>query len=329
MFEFNTGMKISALNRNYIFNNNIKTKPFNIINSAASDVFVKSPAVVSFSANNKFSQKFYPYKKEITDYVLNSPQVTLQGIEEILTKYSPKTKVVERKSNDPHIAEDCISFAERPITLGIKGFNFIAQEGPKKIHISLPRENTKEKRVRLLGSLIHESTHIFQEESDDRTSTLDKYNKIFRDSKKFQITYHTVASQLYASGFHNLESSLLYTLAQSVNDIMEEPHLINTTPEKLIKDKFKNLTGLYIDTYIRKIINEIINNAEKQFNEIDRKSVLEMFAFRASIEKEAYQNQADSVKEVMGITGFTTMDVKAALYDFICRTANSMNKEIK
>ena len=54
-----------------------------------------------------------------------------------------------------------------------------------------------------------------------------------------------------------------------------------------------------------------------------------MFAFRASIEKEAYQNQANSVKEAMGITGYTSMDVKAALYDFISQTAISMNKEIK
>ena len=230
-------MKISSINSincNYTFNNNIKKKPFNIINSVASDVFVKSPAVVSFSANNKFSQKFYPYKKEITDYVLNSPQVTLQGIEDILTKYSPKTKVVERNSSNPLIAKNCISFAERPIALGIEGNNFIAQEGPKKIHISLPKENTREARLCLLGSLIHESTHIFQEESEDRTSTLDKYNKIFRNSKKFYITYNTVVSQLYSSGFHELESMLLYTLTLAVNDLMEKPRLINTTPEELI-----------------------------------------------------------------------------------------------
>lgn len=312
-------MKISSLYSNYSVNigqkESLKASRFETF-----DDFLRT----SFKGQKNFNQKFTPFKSDIINYILKTPEISLDGISQIVQKYSPTTKFVLMDSKNNELPSHYSAFAEHPIDFFTDGKTITAQDNPQVVHFNMPQDINPNTRIKLLGEIIHETTHVFQEESTDRTSSLKQYNKFFNSAKNYDVAINTLQSQIFTTGFFTIEKILLSALASAYDCDFSEPQAIEDASVKDMNTRFKNSTEDTTEEFISQIINFIIELTQTKHGKLDRKAILEMYALRASKEKEAYKNESDIIKKATGINCPINYDLRVTLYSLLEQTAKKM-----
>jgi hypothetical protein len=154
------------------------------------DIFVKSPNLISFGSG-KFSSKFSELKKDLTEYITNSPEISKEKLQEIIRRYSPTTSVVFFENDESE--SELLGYTNLPLEVTCdEKQNINVKADSQTLFLATPQNLNKESRKAFLDIVLHECTHILQQESDDRVSSVEFYNSYLKSSKDIQASVDTI-----------------------------------------------------------------------------------------------------------------------------------------
>ena len=134
---------------------------------------------VSFEKN--MDELIYPFGYDIIKYTIQTKKPKLKEVEKIVQKYSPDTKVEDMKKhttlgNYKGVAYTDIEFEQIEDERGI-----YLKTLPLKMYLRPPYGNSQVQIGFFLAETIHEMTHVFQQESDDRLSYEELFDRYFKN----------------------------------------------------------------------------------------------------------------------------------------------------
>ncbi len=302
------------------FKNTTKT---NYQYNLGKDIFVKSTNNVSFGSINK--TKYDSFQEDMTSYFMNAEELSPKEIEKLIKKYSPETnfddiKNVPRQSN---VNRASGAYTYEPTQFYIKddGSCQITQL-PKTIYLNFhtPTSNQKEARIILLDRVLHEMTHILQDETGSDTRKEDFFNKKLSTIKSQEAAVANL--QAVNLVFNATESAMMQSFVSCLPTAWSLPKEVNRRMD--IDSLFMKKTKMGTSTHIRNNLSKAINMANIQLGGIDKNFALDFVILKAKNEKEAYQNALDSNKKLLGINSKTDFDLRIEMYQKIIDTAESM-----
>ncbi len=297
----------------------------NIPNTLSSDIFVKSidntqvPSVVCL-------KDIYPkLKEEMTEYIMNTSELSLDKIREITQTHCPGINVDDIKNapNGTNISFATDAYIYEPVCYGNRDGKLSVLELPKTVYINLTNcdyKNDKNQRIVFLGVVLHELTHVLQSVSDDKKS-------LFKFSQDFCIQRKSIDDALptlkaFNPVYNSTELYMLKALSTAVPSIGKLPKEINKRidVDSLFMKKFKMNSYSFAKNLLDASLKRVVANGQN----IDKNAVLEYTIIKSEHEIEAYQNSLDSNKEQLGITSKTDFDLRIEMYDSIIRAAKSL-----
>lgn len=321
-------MNINLLSNNTVLNSINKTRIGNISNRniknhIAKDTFVKSTNNISFGSIN--DKKYSSLKQDMTEYFTTAETLSVEEIRVLVKKHLPHTGFDDMK-NLPKGSNASIyagAYTAEPIAIyTAKNGKLQAETKPKTIYLNFhtPTQNLKESRVILLDRLLHEMSHVLQDEEGSDTRKEDFFNKFLssRTNQQIAMANMQVANMI----FNGLEQSLFETFKNCSKTSGSLPKELkrDTDINSLFLKKMKITAEAQIQKYLSKSINAV-NMKVGIFNE---NFILDFVILKAKNEKEAYQNALNSDKELLGINSKTDFDLKIEMYDNIIKVAESM-----
>ena len=178
-------MKVNFLSKNLGITNSqpIKCKSAaaqNYQTSLNKDTFVKSTKNISFGSADK--AKYLSAKEELTQYFINAEKLSVEEIRKIIQKYSPEIGFDDIKNAPPktNIGKGTVAYTYEPTQFTFNDNGEIKVESlPKTIYFAFKTigYNEKEVRIILLDRLLHEYTHILQEEDGAEDRKIDFFNQ--------------------------------------------------------------------------------------------------------------------------------------------------------
>ena len=298
-------------NLNTNFNSNIKE-----------DVFIKSSNTVSFTSADK--NQYNLAKEDLTQYFLNTDKYSIEEIENIIKKYSPATNFDDIKNipANTNAARGTAAYTYEPtqFVMGNNG-NIEAVDLPKTIFLNFKTsaKNEKEAKVILLDRLLHEVTHVLQEDSpkDNKIVFFNNFLATQEDTNK------AIANLQAVNTIYNLiEQEMMSRFVNATPTSGSLPKEINkrTDVDTLFMKKYKTSTS----TFIKNILKNAMQLGSMKFGKIDKNFVLDFIILKAENEKEAYQNALDSNKELLNINSKTDFDLRIEMYEKIIETAKKI-----
>ncbi len=292
------------------------------------DIFVKS-ANISFEGNT-LKSKYEPLKIDLTDYIMNTSEIDLSEIRKLIKKYSPTTGFDDYKNlpskNNVHNSATTAYTQQQMQFLQSEDGQIEISKMPQNIFVTIDKDLKKENRIILLDRILHEFTHVLQNESSDHQSYADLYNAAFKRINNSDVFFNTI--QTVNSVFNIVENDLLATLHKaSKNSIERLPKSVSKYKSN-VDDIFLKVKGTSAKGNAQSLLNFLIKNVASQ-TRIDKKLVLDFVKLKAQNEAEAYQNALNSDKELLGISGATDFDMRIESYKAICSACDSLSRVIK
>ena len=261
----------------------------------------------------------------MTQYFMNAEELSPKEIEKLIKKYSPETnfddiKNVPKQSNVNRVSG---AYTYEPTQFFIKddGSCEITQL-PKTIYLNFhtPTKNPKEARIILLDRVLHEMTHILQDESGSDTRKGDFFNKKLSTIK----SQEAAVANLQAVNliFNATEGAMMQSFVSCLPTAWSLPKEVNRRMD--IDSLFMKKTKMSASTLVRNALSKSLHIANMQLDNIDKNFALDFVVLKAKNEKEAYQNALDSNKELLGINTKTDFDLRIEMYQKIIDTAESM-----
>ena len=292
-------------------------------NSLASDVFVKSTKNVSFGSIDK--PKYASLKEDMTQYFMNAEELSVEEIGSLVKKHLPETnfddiKNVPKQSN---VTKSSGAYTYEPTQFYISESGCIQVTSlPKTIYLNFntPTKDPKEARVILLDRLLHEMTHVLQDEEDSDTRKENLFNKYLGVQKNQQ---KAMASFQAVNAIYNTtEQTMMNAFVSCLPTAGSLPKEVNRRID--VDSLFMKKTKMSASTHIRNILSKSVNVANMQFGGIDKDFALDFVILKSKNEKEAYQNALDSNKELLGINSKTDFDLRIEMYQKFIDVAESM-----
>ncbi|MBQ8476117.1 hypothetical protein IJ531_03545 [bacterium] len=265
----------------------------------------------SFRAN--MNELYPPFKREMTKYIMQD-SFTLSGMKDIIHKYSPKTEV-ESFEDMPEeleeITQDYGAFTLTPVSISIgeNGIDAGAELISETIYFDPPDSDDLESRITFLDNTLHETTHIFQTDADDRVSLAqlqDRYMKSADDKHKALRTFSAAykAYQLY-------ENLVVNTFRDYYRKRTSLPEIAKGDNIDEIFRKQTEMTALEFADLVLDMNEENIKSISPDF---DFNFLYDFIDLMTASEIEAYTNGVTSSKEILGIDETTDLDLLIELY---------------
>lgn len=279
----------------------------------SNDLFVKSSNVQFCGKTIPFENKIRQFSQKIKQYVLTSDTIKFDELEKIVTEFSPTTNV-KKMSELPSTSNAgayTSAYFQQKIYFSPDGRMF---EDPKTIFLNPPAGKTLEDKATFLDSIVHEMTHIFQEESPDRVSKTNFFNTYLK-GKDINSLIGTLSAmpKVFQSVEHNATMPFRYFMNKENN----LPKPIKNASSKTLDEAYKSTTALDAKKYVETVVDTIITQAEKQFGPLDRIGLKKFIRLVASKEKEAYSKGLDVQKKVLKINEDTDLDLRLKLYEIL------------
>ncbi|MCM1010840.1 MAG: hypothetical protein NC390_08230 [Fusobacterium sp.] len=281
-------------------------------NNQDKDVFVKLNDI-SFGCNLPITAKLNSFVPEVSHYILHADEVTLKGLEKVVQKTSPQTAVKSLKEipvganvNDRTGAYfHCLYNFTRDLSDVIPG--------TKAIYINDARPDSTKSRLELLCDVVHEMTHIFQEEASDRTGKLELLQKLLSKNLSFEAKKDTLMSMPQTFAFCDMEFQrpLIYSLKKDDN----LPRPVREIRMEALDAIYNNTVNCPADNYIVGIINKALKTSVARFPNADMQTVINYITTTAKCEREAYDTSLKVLKSVLGVKSPTDLEYRIALYD--------------
>ena len=269
----------------------------------------------SISYRAKMNEIYPPFKKEMTDYVLND-DISVSGIRNIVKKYSPNTSVRSMKNAPEEInhmeTDDFQAYVYMPIATGSKKCS--VKELHKTIYVDVPKKPNEEELFGFLNTILHENTHIFQSEADDRTNI-----------KKLCDIYLKKENRDKILNSANVAQALFYSYERMVIDSYMKTHKRNSRlPKEVdnIEKQYEKTIGTNPKQYSVNTLDALIRYVQKENIDIDYNFIFDFIVMRAEDEKEAIENGTTAVKEALDIKNYTDLDFEVEMYDSMAFAAN-------
>ena len=323
-------MNINFLSSSLQLNSLQKTKDINVSKpnyqkNNGADVFIKSTNKVSFGSIEK--TKYADLKNDMTEYFMNSDELSVGDIRTIVKKYSPSTGFDDIRNAPQTIRINKMSgaYTHEPTQFFYNEKDKIEAETlPKTIYLNFhtPTKDEKESRIILLDRMLHEMTHLLQDEEGSDTRKLEFFNKYLDSATDETVAINSI--QAFNGIFNILEQNMLTSFVKAEPTAWSLPREVNRRLD--IDSLFMKKIKMSTSTLIRNSLSQAFNISNKQFGNIDTNTALDYVVLKAKNEKEAYQNGLDSDKELLGITAKTDFDLRIEMYQKIIETAESLKK---
>lgn len=283
------------------------------------DIFIKNSNTISFSGG-KINPKYSALSSEMTKYVMSCESISIDEIEKIIQKYSPTTTIdfLENLKATRMLTNGSAGYTKIPTQFQINDSGkIVVKSMPKTVYLYIPEKLDEESKIIFLDRLLHESTHVLQEESKDRTSGEDFFNNHLKSTKNIDATVSTL----------NFLPDIFTTLENISTEILVDSNL----PFKSLPEKLKN-SSLTFDklcamtrncntaNFLSSAIFLIIKNSGIQ----DTALALDYIIYKAQNEYEAYSNALSSNKTLLGISGKTNFDIRLEMYTKIIEAAQKL-----
>ena len=316
---FSNNVRTNSIQQSKLIN---ATKP-SFQNKLANDVFIKSTNNVSFGSIDK--SRYASIREDMTQYFMNSEELSVDEIAALVKKHLPDTNFDDIKNvpKQLNVNKTSGAYTYEPTQF------FICEDGgiqvaslPKTIYLNFntPTKDPKESRVILLDRLLHEMTHVLQDEKGSDTRKEDLFNKYLETQKNQQ---KAMASFQAINAIYNAtEQTMMNAFVACLPTAGSLPKEVNRRMD--IDSLFMKKTKMSASTHIRNILSKSVNVANMQFGGIDKNFALDFVISKSKNEKEAYQNALDSNKELLGITSKTDFDLRIEMYQKFIDVAESM-----
>ena len=289
--------------------------------STPNDIFIKSPNI-SFKGKS-FEEKYSELKKDLTDYIMTSPSLEAKDIEGIIQKYSPTTTFDDYKnfnSKTSNAFEATTGYTKQDMTFAVLDYGVVANALPQKIYVTFPKDLEKESRILFGDNVLHECSHVLQNESSNRQSYQDFFNSNFRRISNTQCSLNSLRAA--NETFCTVEQEMYATLLTSKSNKLG--HLPKKVSKKIdLNEFYKQKYKCNAKEFAQTVIALVLRQANAQ-GAIDKQMVLDFVILKAQNEKEAYRNALDFDKEQLKIKGAIDLDLKIKIYDSIINAAQSL-----
>lgn len=289
--------------------------------STSNDTFIKS-SNISFRGNS-FEEKYSELKKDLTDYIMTSPSLEAENIQEIIQKYSPTTTFDDYKNfnaGTSNAFEATTGYTKQDMTFSVSNYGIIANALPQKVYATFPKDSTKESRILFGDNVLHECSHVLQNESSNRQSYQDFFNSNFKRISNTQCSVNSLRAA--NETFCTVEKEMYATLLTSKSNKLG--HLPKKVSKKIdLNEFYKQKYKCNAKEFAQMVIAFVLKQANAQGN-IDKQMILDFVILKAQNEKEAYRNAFDFDKEQLKIKGAVDLDLKIKIYDSIINAAQSL-----
>lgn len=280
--------------------------------STPNDIFIKSPNI-SFKGKS-FEEKYSELRKDLTDYIMTSPNIEAKAIEEIIQKYSPTTTFDDYKNFNTKASnafEATTGYTKQDMNFSISDFGVVASAMPQKIYVTFPENLDKESRILFGDNVLHECSHVLQNESSNRQSYQDFFNSNFSRISNTRCSINSL--QVANEAFSTTEKEMYKVLLTSKSNKLDR--LPKKVSKKIdLNEFYKQRYKCNAKEFAQMVIELILKQANAK-GAIDKQMVLDFVILKAQDEKEAYRNALDFDKEQLKIKGAIDHDLKIKIYD--------------
>ncbi|MBR2069148.1 MAG: hypothetical protein IJ877_05225 [Candidatus Gastranaerophilales bacterium] len=239
---------------------------------------------ISFQA--KMKELYQGFSFDVLQYISSHKNISIQEIEGIVKKYSNDTNVEDISTYDKPDIRQPKAMVNIPFDVCSDDNNLYIQPMPKTLYLAGFKTPTLEAVVDFTAKLLHEMTHIFQSEADDRMNAEKLCKKYFQNGVNPQKVQYT--SEVMDSVFIKLE----YIMTQTYLNTYNSGYKRKEERQKAFLDNYNSSIEDFIAGNIALgLVNEKLNSSN-----IDYKMLLDFIVMRSNDEKEAYQNTYDFIK---------------------------------
>ena len=300
----------ASKNTNNTTRHSIKTE------SLPNDIFIKStrPGKVSFSGLPRFDERFSPFCKDLHEYLAKQTPLTYDDIRKIIHKYVPDIGInrMSELNNKSNAVEATGAYFEN---LQIFTPDGRCLQGRQGIYINLPETNNIEDRIKFSEFLVHEMTHVLQENSSDRIPLSKWMNDYLQNAKMNRDSILTL--QLMPKIFSIFEYNVTKPLYTALNKSSYMPLPINSASNDTVNEIYKNSTRVPASRFADIILSKCAERIGLPEAPSNIKKIIEYAKLKTECEREAISNATAFIKNELGINSPTDLDLRVNLYDIV------------
>ena len=285
-------------------------------------------ASLMLSGFYSFDEQQQKMSRDIERYVLKSKRFDEHEIESIIQQYSPNTNFRETKNTGFEFAptreinaQTIQKFEVLPKT-GANGFK--VHRFPQYVSAVFPLWNTKKERILFAARLIHEFTHVLQEDlvqSQAVIPLVEKFVENQKDLAKVDLTIEA-ASAIYEF----IEIDMTHKLKRILKTSSNLPSRISsktTLDWGFIRETRRNVENDLNHTFIQ-MYHQLQNTVNWNY-------IHDYISTRAHAEAVAYQKELDFLRKHTSIgSDRCDFDLKIELYEKIAASSTKLKlKNIK
>ncbi len=305
---------------NPVFNNpkiaTNKSNPQKINRTQVKDSFC-------FKGNNDFRTKQKEMISAVENYILNNRRYDEKEIERIIQKFYPYVTFREEtplyQEFRPDIkAQSSQSYALLPRSNDKDELGVIPYY--HKISMNFPRWNFKKDKLLFASRLIHEFTHVIQEENDPDKSVINLIDKFLSRQRGAKFIHYTVD---VANGiFPYLEAVMIDIYKNALKASSNFPSKV--ADDKTIDMAFTLECGSEVNFKVEDIISEM---KSRYGYHVDWDYIYDYLSLRAELEATAYQTELDFFKKHFNLGNTKTdFDLKIEMYKKIAKHCQELKK---
>lgn len=289
-------MNISPIAAYKFYLPNIKNKNYTLRfrsnKSEYCDIFVNRTK--ENKINKAFDESYEKLKNEASEYILNSKEVTRDGLFKILEKYCPDIYLTNCNEKEAEHSVVMAQYINSP-RMEVKNGDARIVDIHKEMQINIPDDLDYDSRLNLLLRFIHESTHMLQNESNDKTGWADIIERFIENIKSSKELYKKVkAIEDLDNRFFVFENCIFEIIEFMLNNYDAE----DINPSNLNRD-MQNIHGLKFDEAVKVIVDEVFyKNTLSISRSIGRKNVAEYIRYKLLNESEAYRKEYEAAEEL-------------------------------
>lgn len=243
---------------------------------------------------------------------LTKQNANIKDFESIIKKISPSTSVKPYSEIPPgsNISPRTGAYFSQKTNINSQTNEMIIED--KVIYLNF-NNNTSQPRLKLFNDFIHEATHIAQEESPDRLSTIDFTKRLLYPSASAIEKNHSLIGGV--QGFKSIEYNIQLPLINILKKADEIPCLVPYTSKYTLNIVYQNMTALPTQELIKTVTKDILQQLKIKLPFANDNYILKYIHKKAGHEKEAYKISLDFLKDILNIKGDTDLDYRILLYD--------------
>lgn len=254
-------------------------------------------------------KKFIP---EAGFFVFNTPNITPQALETFLKRFYPQIKLELIDTSIPLCMRKSKAQTEALVGFDSIGFPKVYE---MIMRVGLDDVDSFNGKVEFLDNLVHEMTHVYQNDPSNYESP----NWIIR--KRFLENAHSV-DMIHKIGqtsndtikvWRTVEREMLETPTLALNISQFLPNPVPCLDSLTLESAYFRRHGKYGEEYLKKLLKENYKTHNIYDPILANLTIKEM----AKNEAEAYRNGNASVKDVLGIKGSTDRDYIPMVFDII------------